>query len=389
MEQAKLLFIDDEQEILNAYANIFKKKNKLKSLSKFVDGDNKQEEENIELFWNKFNFEIEFASNGEEGVGKVEQAVKQKAPFQIAFVDMRMPPGINGAETAAKIRKIDSSIEIVIITAYSDLSINDINSMVGRPDKLIYIKKPFYNEEIRQIILNLTVKYKNERIKEDFISNVSHELRTPLASISGFAKLLLNGKNIKKDDRELVKIIQESSNLMERLVEELITSVQMQKNSLKVKPQKIDPFPVIKSVVKSFAPLFPKGDDVVLVDKVENLGLLVEWDEVRIKQAMANLLTNAKKFTKKGSVEISCAKTSNNKFEINIEDSGIGIPEEKIELVFDKFSRVEDGHHHIPGLGLGLSIVKEIVMKHKGEVEVKSKLDIGTTFTLRFAISTK
>ncbi len=383
MNQAKLLFIDDEQEILNAYANIFKKKKQSSALSKFVK-ESEGKEDKVESFWNKFDFVIDFASNGEEGVAKVEEAVKKRDPFQIAFIDMRMPPGINGAETARRIREIDSSIEIVIITAYSDLSINEINEMVGRPDKLIYIKKPFYNEEVRQIILNLTGKYKNERIKEDFISNVSHELRTPLASISGFSKLLLSGTDMKEEERDFIRIIQESSHLMERLVEELITSVQMQEKGLKISPVKTNPIPIVKSVVKSFIPLFPEDGGVELVDKVEDMDIKVEWDAIRMRQAITNLLANAKKFTKKGFVEITCDQDQESGFAINIKDSGIGIPKEKVELIFDKFSRVEDEHHHIPGLGLGLSIVKEIVINHGGDIEVQSELDEGTTFTLKF-----
>ena len=381
--QSKLLFIDDDREIINAYTNIFKGKNRPNLLSKFVE---KREEQNQtqDSFWDKFHFETEFALNGIEGVDKVKAAIKKKSPFQVVFVDMRMPPGINGTETARRIRQIDTAVEIVIITAYSDFSTDEINTVVGHPDKLMYVKKPFYTEEIKQIALNLTEKYKNERSKENFILNVSHELRTPLASILGFTKLLLDAKTLQEEEVGFVQTISENSGLLQYLVEELIASVQMKQEGMSMNLAIVNPIPILKSVVQSFIPLFDENKKVKLLDEIEEMDLKVKWDIFKIRQSVSNLMTNARKFTKKGHVEISCFLDDEDKFVITVKDSGIGIPEDKIENIFDKFYRLENSHHHVEGLGLGLSIVKNIVLEHGGDIQVQSELGKGSAFSLKF-----
>ena len=375
--QSRLLFIDDDQEIINAYTNIFKAKKGPALLAKFV-------EKSENTFWDKFYFETEFALNGIEGVDKVKAAIKKQNPFQVVFVDMRMPPGINGTETARRIRQIDTAVEIVIITAYSDFSTDEINTVVGHPDKLIYVKKPFYTEEIKQIALNLTEKYKNERSKENFILNVSHELRTPLASILGFTKLLLDAKNLPQEEESFVLTIRENSGLLQCLVEELIASVQMKQEGMVIKLNTVNPIPVVKSAMRSFIPLFDDSQEVRLIEKIEDMDLKVQWDVFKIKQSIINLITNAKKFTSKGSIEVSCFVEEESKFVVKVKDSGIGIPEDKIETIFDKFYRLENSHHNVEGLGLGLSIVKDIVLKHGGDIQVQSELGKGSTFSLKF-----
>ncbi len=384
--RSRLLFIDDDREILTAYANIFKPKRPPGRLSQFVKKE-ESEKSVEETFWGKMNFEVDFAQDGTEGVQKIEAAANAKDAFQVAFVDMRMPPGINGVETARRIRQIDPAVEIVVITAYSDFSTGEINTVVGHPDKLIYIKKPFYNEEIKQIALNLTEKYKNERIKENFISNVSHELRTPLASISGFAKLLLDAGTLPPEQTDFARVIQDNSTLLQGLVEELITSVQMRRPEFSVNATPLNPIPVVKSVASSFVPIFGTGGEVELVAKIEEMDVKVEWDVLKIKQAITNILANAKKFTHEGRVEISCFREGRGPlgtFVVQVRDTGIGIPEDKTKAIFEEFHRLENTHHQLEGLGLGLSIAKGIVLKHGGEIEVESRPDQGSTFRLKF-----
>ncbi len=383
MKSVNIIFIDDEPEILAAYENMFKKKKTLGKLDKFAKVKKEKVANKSSKLWDSFDCKIQFASNGLEGVAKVEKSLEEKSPFQIAFIDMRMPPGINGAETAKRIRELDSNIEIVLITAYSDLNLDEINENVGRPDKLIYFKKPFYNEEIRQIIMNLSSKYENERIKESFISNVSHELRTPLASISGFASFLKSSDNLTADQEEYVSIIKDNSVLMEQLVDELLTSVQMMNGKFKIELIKQNPVPIIESAAKSMIPLFQNIKEVDFEVDLEKVELNVMLDATKIRQAILNILTNAMKFTKKGKVRIHCF-SENGDFYLKVSDTGIGIPQDKVKLIFDRFSRIEDNHHSIPGLGLGLSIVKEIVYHHNADIMVESELGKGSTFTMRF-----
>lgn len=175
----KILLIDDEKEILNVYERIFEPEEKLSSESlEFLDFEDQFGEE---LMSSAKEFEVIKCTSGMEGV---EQA-KLNPDIKVAFIDMRMPPGINGAETAKLIREINPKIEIVIVTAYSDINLSEIVEIVGKPDKLLYLRKPFASEEIEQLALNLVTKYDSSRVKERLVANISHEMKTPLSVISG------------------------------------------------------------------------------------------------------------------------------------------------------------------------------------------------------------
>lgn len=385
MIRSKILFIDDEKEILSAYESIFKVKenshlNELESLL-----EEEPEEENVfEEDMLKVDYDIFTATQGEEGIAIFKEHNLEDNPFKIVFIDMRMPPGINGAETAEIIRALDDRVEIVIITAYSDLNLDEINRKVKSPDKLFYLKKPFYNEEIKQITLNLTVKYLNNEVKNRFVANVSHELRTPLASMLGFTKLLEKTEGLSRDQSELVSIIKDNSMLMEQLVNELLMSVQLQQKRLELKKETCNVKEVVKSVIKMMIPLFKNKKDVVLVAESCKENLICHWDAMRMKQVLINIVNNAYKFTHEGEVRISTELSKDGEVLIKIKDSGIGISEDVKEEIFGSFTRVEDKHHNTPGLGLGLNIVREIVEMHGGEVWVESELGSGSLFTLKF-----
>jgi len=113
------------------------------------------------------SYRLDFAAQGQEGYRKILEAVRSHDPYAVAFVDIRMPPGWDGMETAARIRKVDSEIELVIVTAYADRSREEIVKTVGSPDKLLYLRKPFDPEELLQTALSLTEKWKLGRKQEE------------------------------------------------------------------------------------------------------------------------------------------------------------------------------------------------------------------------------
>ncbi|MGV1100738.1 response regulator [Thiovibrio sp. JS02] len=112
------------------------------------------------------NFFLSFAAQGQEGFAMVEEAVRKNEPFALAFVDVRMPPGWDGMETARRIRAQDPEIELVIVTAYSDHSIEEIVRAVGSSEKLLFLRKPFDPDELRQLALSLTAKWYLSRLAE-------------------------------------------------------------------------------------------------------------------------------------------------------------------------------------------------------------------------------
>jgi len=135
------------------------------------------------------NFSLSFAAQGQDGFGMVEEAIRRKEPFALAFVDVRMPPGWDGMETAKRIRALDPEIELVIVTAYSDHSIEEIVRAVGSSEKLLFLRKPFDPDELRQLALSLTAKWHlarlAERQRKDLIAS-EHRFRSLVETTSDF-----------------------------------------------------------------------------------------------------------------------------------------------------------------------------------------------------------
>lgn len=128
-------------------------------------------------------FELDFAGQGIEGVALVEASLEKQHPFAVAFIDIRIPPGFDGMETAARVRRIDPDIEIVIVTAYSDRSREEIVHAVGAPEKLLFLRKPFDPEELIQMALSLTAKWNLARQAREHRNELETVLMTSPAAI--------------------------------------------------------------------------------------------------------------------------------------------------------------------------------------------------------------
>lgn len=378
----KLIFIDDEEDILDTYKRIFKKNKDNEDLIS-VATDFFQED--LKLDNDKGpdgKYEVLTAAQGLDGIEIIKSHLGTDNPIKVAFVDMRMPPGIDGMETSKRIRQIDPYIEIVIVTAFSDSNLKEIVEEVGVPDKLLYLKKPFDIQEIKQLALNLTVKHRNEMIKDNFISSVSHELKTPLASILGFQQLLESLPGQSDDAKEYLAILGQSAQLMKNLIDDLLTTVEFKKVGVELIFEAEDICSIVKKTYRSLQPLWTENSNVTSKITIKIDGpRIISFDRIRIIQCLNNLLTNAQKYTEKGVVELILEEDDKNII-IIVVDTGIGIASEEIDDIFDKFSRIETEHHSVVGLGLGLSIVKNIMDAHHGTILAKSTLGEGSTFTM-------
>ena len=158
MENRRILIIDDDPAIREDYRKILLPDrsspfSEIEKLEELLFEKKAEEEAGLP------DFELDFASQGREGYDLVVAAKKEKRPYAVAFVDIRMPPGWDGMETAQRIRQVDPDVEIVIVTAYSDRDRNSLLAAIGDPSKLIYLKKPFDPDEIRQLAHSLTEKW--------------------------------------------------------------------------------------------------------------------------------------------------------------------------------------------------------------------------------------
>ena len=173
-ENKRILVIDDDPAICNVYKRVLSPKRRPanSSLSQMAQLLYPEREEN-----RMPAFSVDAAFQGKNGFDMVTASIEKRTPYAVAFIDIRMPPGWDGMETARRIREIDPDIEIVIVTAYSDRSGHEIVRAVGSPEKLLFLRKPFDAEEIFQLALSLTEKWniarKEQRAKADLIRSES------------------------------------------------------------------------------------------------------------------------------------------------------------------------------------------------------------------------
>ncbi len=164
----RILVIDDEEDILAIFRTILsgatgkgEAESSLDALSQLLRSEQSD--------WPKRQFRVETAQQGEEGVEKVRKSLEEDSPYAVIFVDMRMPPGWDGIKTIQEIHKLDKFVQIVVVTAYSDASLSDIVTRVGFTDRLLYLKKPFDDEEILQLADSLSMRWNLERKVRNFI----------------------------------------------------------------------------------------------------------------------------------------------------------------------------------------------------------------------------
>lgn len=221
------------------------------------------------------------------------------------------------------------------------------------------------------------------REKSEFLVNISHELRTPLNSILGFADLLYQedlGK-LTEDQRESIQIISESGNILLNLINDILDISKIEAGKVKLEISKFNLNEIINTVCALLKEKLNSKNQELNCEFSRNLTTVIA-DEQRIKQILLNLIGNAIKFTpRNGKVEIT-TRISGNNFLVEVSDTGIGISEENIKILFKKFSRLENSKiKAIEGTGIGLYFSKLLVNLHRGDIWVSSKVKKGSKFS--------
>ncbi len=225
---------------------------------------------------------------------------------------------------------------------------------------------------------------KLSNIKNDFINNMTHELKTPISTISLASQMLQDGSisNTPSMINHVSKIINQESKRLSFQVEKVLQMAVFNEGRIKFKFKEFDINKMIKTVVDNFE-LKVKSKNGTLKADISEGSLIVKGDEVHITNVVFNLLDNAVKYSKEiPKIEIS-TKSTIDYVVISVRDSGIGIPKEYQNNIFDRFYRVPTGNvHDVKGFGLGLSYVKKIVDSHDGKIKVESALNKGTKFSI-------
>lgn len=222
----------------------------------------------------------------------------------------------------------------------------------------------------------------SDKLKTAFLANMSHEIRTPMNAIIGFSDLLSDESLTSKEIQDFISHIQRNSETLLKIISDIIDIAKIESGLLKVDKRVVDLNEVINEVESTFKHSSKNADKGVkfIVNKPTDEKLLIKTDPERVKQIITNLLTNAFKFTEKGKVELGC-KLMDNEVLIYVKDTGLGIPEEKKQIIFERFRQVDDSHtREFGGTGLGLTIAKSLVEKMGGKIGLESQLYKGSNF---------
>lgn len=223
-----------------------------------------------------------------------------------------------------------------------------------------------------------------DQAKADFISTVSHELRTPLTSITGYLEMLQDGDAGKLPRRahEMLTVIDRNTTRLRNLIEDLLTQTRIDAGRLRLELASVDLAAVLGSVHQAMLP--QATSDGVQLNLIAPAGYKIEADQQQLEQVFMNLVGNACKFTPAGGqITMEMVPDGEDGVLIEVSDTGMGIPEDDFDQVFNRFFRAGNAAAAaLPGTGLGLAIVREIVQRHGGSVDFHSRLGVGSTFSV-------
>jgi len=222
------------------------------------------------------------------------------------------------------------------------------------------------------------------KMQENFVATVSHDLRTPLGFIKGYTTTLLR-EDTEWDIptyREFLGIIDDEADRLQALIDNLLDSSRLQSGTLPMKFQKVELDVVLRDMIQRTQ----LGDFNIEVDfQIEDAGMMVNVDPMRMGQVFDNLLSNASKYAPGSTVEVRLAREGD-AARITVSDDGPGIESEHLEKIFQRFYRIPETKLSQRGSGLGLYICRQIIRAHEGEISADSTLGEGTTFTLTLPI---
>lgn len=227
-----------------------------------------------------------------------------------------------------------------------------------------------------------------DKMKDEFLANTSHELRTPLNGIIGIAESLIDGAtgNLPEATQTNLGLIVSSGRRLSSLVNDILDFSKLKSKNLELQLKPVD-LRAITDLILTLSQPLAQGKDLELINNIPQDFPAAEADENRLQQILYNLVGNAIKFTPSGTVKIF-AESWENKLNITVADTGIGISEDKFERIFESFEQAEGSTaRDYGGTGLGLAVTKQLVELHDGEITVKSQRGVGSQFTFTLPIS--
>lgn len=298
-------------------------------------------------------------------------------------------------------KRVEDNMEVIKILSELNI-IKEFNSSIDVNEKKSIIKehggkvlefsvspiKSNLNEIIGGVILiqDISEKEKLEQMRKDFISNVSHEFRTPLTVIKGNLESIVDGMTKPEHVAETCSTLIKETNRLERMVKDLLNLSKLDSGKLEIDFSELDVNMLINDTIRSLRPLIRnKQIDLQLFLEGNLPTLLSDYD--KLKQLLIIFLDNAIKFSENKGILSVTTYTDNKNIYITIQDNGIGIPNDEIQYLGEKFYKADKARNaNAGGTGLGLSIAKRLAKILKGSVSIESDLGKGTTITISFLI---
>ena len=396
-------------------------------------------------------FHVDSACQGQEGLALVQQSIQNNQPYAVAFVDIRMPPGWDGVETTQKLWEVDPYLQVVICTAYSDYSWDELISKVGNSDRLLILKKPFDTVEVLQLASALSEKWwlhhevrrqmddlekivkertqqlqatndelvveigehclnkqrlqqaledlesaqeqviQQERLRAlgGMASGIAHDFNNSLVGILGLTELLLHRpENLdnKPKARRYLEMINTTAKDAGKIVNRLREFYRLREEREAL--ETVDLNALIEEAISLTAPSWKAQAESrsisITVQKDLQKIPTVAGNGAELREVLTNLIFNAVDAMPKGGNISLRTRGDGNQVVLEVSDTGKGMTEEVRRRCFEPFFTTKGAH----GTGLGLSMVHGILQRHQATIEIKSEVDKGSTFIIRFRSQT-
>ena len=236
------------------------------------------------------------------------------------------------------------------------------------------------------VIQDVTKQQKLDQMRKEFVANVSHELRTPLTTLKIYTETLIDGAiEDKENAMHFLGVMEKEADRMTALVQDLLELSRIDNKQIQLQFVLLDLKSIIEEVLEAQHVHIIKKGHTLSVSYDENDLYFITGDAFRVRQILHNILSNAIKYTEgEGEISVSMKKRKG-KIEIYIKDTGMGIPREDIERIFERFYRVDKARSRkLGGTGLGLSIAKELMLLHGGDIHIESEVGKGSKVLLTF-----
>lgn len=388
------------------------------------------------------SYDIHYFEDGDLLLKHFEKWYSKGNKVPLCILDMRMIR-MDGMTTAREIRKIDKNVHIIIVTAFSDISIDEIKNQLQRD--IYYVKKPFNEEEIlvlvKSLVKNWNTKYELQELKntfsdqikdlkktvkkqediiksnnellenlqserEDLLSkiseidekyldpkklktafllNMSHEIRTPMNAIVGFSDLL-GDPDLTDDQREeFIELITNSGSDLLNLVDDIIDISRIDSGSFTLSKEKVDLKKLLDEIQRQYSDLLFRKKmtriEITLINELDVKNSRILTNEFRLNQIFTKLINNSLKFTKEGAIEFGVKRQDKDNLLFFVKDNGLGFSESKQSQIFDLFSEFDDSYtKKYGGARTGLYLSKKLAECLGGKMWIESNLGEGSVF---------